>query len=91
MENGGKLVPEDVLPDGFIATKVEVSPVSNPYEQRLAIGGLSRSDLGKGTSTSLFVASVNPLQTRQGAKGRSGGAGSGSKQQYRLRKVHDSS
>ncbi len=89
------LAAASAYPKNFLATGVEACPISNPYEQRLAICGLSPdADAPKGVQTALYVASVNPLQGQGAAGGRKfAGAGAGaagqSSGEYALRKVHD--
>ena len=60
-----RLAPGKGFPEGFLATALEASPVSSPYEQRLAIGGVSRGDGSAGASTAIFLASVNPRNSRR--------------------------
>ncbi|QDZ20768.1 hypothetical protein HOP50_04g32900 [Chloropicon primus] len=89
-ESGTRLVPEERLPEGFLATSVEASPISSPYEQRLAICGLVAPEGCSGTvSTALFLASVNPLQARRKAPKASTAKVERSEGNYSVRKIHD--
>ena len=83
-----RFAPGKGFPEGFLATALEASPVSSPYEQRLAIGGLSRGDGSAGASTAIFLASVNPRNSRRRVVADASG-GSEEAGKYSVFTVHD--
>lgn len=88
LESGTRLVPDANLPEGFVGTKIEACPIGSPSEQRLAIAGIVPGDVPNRVSTALFIASVNPLQSRRGGP-RAKQASKVDEGKYAIRKIHD--